>query len=67
MSVEAVDKRLDRRFVEMSQVGCTLARLLTEHERLRVDETESINNDFAFNGLNGVNDDGNSSRGQLLE
>lgn len=67
MSVKAVNKRLDRRFVEMSQIGCTLARFLAEHERLWVDETESINDDFALNGLNRINNNGNSSRGQLLE
>ena len=49
MSVETVDESLDGRFVEMSQVGGTLTRFLTKHERLWVDESESIDDYLALN------------------
>ena len=67
MSVEAVYQSLNRRFVKMSQVRCTLAWLLTKHERLWVDETESINDDFALDGLDGIYHDCDGARIQLLE
>ena len=49
MSVEAVDESLDGRLVEVSQVGGTLTRFLAKHERLWVDEPESINDNLALN------------------
>lgn len=67
MSVEAVNKCLNGGFVEVAQIRGTLSRLLTKHERLWVDETESIYDDFALNGLDRINDHCNSSRRQLLE
>lgn len=51
----------------MSQVTCALTRLLTKHERLGVDEAEGVNDDLALDGLDGVDDDGDGARGQLLE
>ena len=67
MSVEAVDKGLNRRLIQVTQVGSTLAWLLPEHKRLRVDKSEGIDDDLALDGLDGVNYDGNSSRCQLFE
>jgi hypothetical protein len=67
MSVKTMNKRLDGRLVEMTQVRCALTRFLTEHKRLRVDESESIDDDLSLDRLNGINNDGNSSRCQLFE
>lgn len=67
MSVETVNKCLDRWLVEMTQVGCALSRLLSEHEGLWVNESECINNDLTLDGLNGIDDNCNSSRCQLLK
>lgn len=67
MTVQAVDECLDRGLVEVADVGSGLARLLTEHKCLWVDEAESINDDFALYGLNGVNDDSDGARGELFE
>lgn len=46
----------------MAEVRCTLPRFLAHHERLGVDESEGVDHDFAFHGLDWINDDGNSSR-----
>jgi hypothetical protein len=40
---------------------------LTHHEELWVDESESIDDDLALDGLDGIDDDGNSTRVELLE
>jgi hypothetical protein len=40
---------------------------LSEHESLRVDETEGVNDDLALDGLNRVNDDGDSAGCELFE
>jgi hypothetical protein len=32
-----------------------------------VDEAEGVDDNFAFDGLDGVDDDGNSTRGELLK
>ncbi len=42
-------------------------RLLAEHQRLRVDEPEGINNDLPLDRLDRVNDHGDGSRRKLLE
>lgn len=62
-----MDKSLDRGLVEMSQVRCTLARFLTKHERLWVDEAESIDDDLAFDGLYGIDHNSDSSGCQLFK
>lgn len=67
MSVETVNEGLDGRLVEMTQVRCALTRFLTKHKRLRVDESESIDDNLSLDGLNGINNNGNSSRCQLFE
>jgi hypothetical protein len=40
---------------------------LTQHQKLGVDETESIDDDLALDGLDRVNDDGDCTGVQLLE
>lgn len=67
VSVEAVDQSLDRGLVEVSNVGCGLSRFLSEHECLRVDETEGVDDDLALDGLDGVDDHSDSARCELLE
>jgi hypothetical protein len=67
VSIKTVNERLDRRLIEMPQVRCTLTGLLAKHERLWVDESESINDNFAFDRLDGVNDNRDGSWGQLFK
>ena len=40
---------------------------MTKHERLWVDDTESIDNDLAFNRLYRIYHNGDGSGGKLLE
>ena len=54
VSVQAVDEGLNRRLVNVSDVGCRLTRLLAGEEHVRVDKTESIYDDFSFDRLNWV-------------
>ncbi|EHL02309.1 hypothetical protein M7I_1652 [Glarea lozoyensis 74030] len=49
----------------MSQIRSTLTRLLAEHKRLWVNETESIDNNFALDGLDRVDNDCNGSRSSI--
>lgn len=51
----------------MAQVACALSWLLPKHQKLRVYESESVNDDFALDGLDGVDDDSYSTGVQLLE
>lgn len=67
VAVQAVDEGLNGRFVQVAQVGGGLAGFLPKHEGLRVDEAEGIDDDFAFDGLNGVDDDGDGARRELFE
>lgn len=67
MPVQTMYEGLYARFVQVAQVTRRLARFLAEHERLRVDKAESIDDDFAFDGLDGVDDDGDGTWCELLE
>jgi hypothetical protein len=40
---------------------------VAHHEGLRVDEAEGIDDDFALDGLDGVDDDGDGAGSELLE
>jgi hypothetical protein len=51
----------------MADVGGGLAGLVTHHESLGVNEAESIDDDFALDGLNGVNDNGDGAGCELFE
>ena len=51
----------------MSDVGCGLPGFLSEHEGLRVDEAESVDDDLALDGLDGVDDHSDSAGCELLE
>ena len=67
MPIQTVNQRLDRRVVQVSKIGRALTRLLTHHEGLRVDQSERIDHDLAFDGLYRIDDDGNSPWGELFE
>jgi hypothetical protein len=67
VSVEAVNQSLDRGLVEVSNVGCGLPGFLSEHECLRVDEAEGVNDDLALDGLDRVDDHSDSAGCELLE
>ena len=41
---------------------CSIPGLLSEHHHVGVDQSESIDDDFSFDALNGVDDDGDCSR-----
>lgn len=58
---------LDRGLVQMTNVTCRLPGFLTSHDGLRVDGSESVNDDFASYRLNWVDHDGDCSRVELLE
>ena len=65
--VQPVDQSRNRRFVQVAQVGGGLARLLSEHERLRVDEPKAVDDDFALDRLDRVDHDAHRPRVELLE
>lgn len=46
MSVETMDQSLNRRLLEMTDVGSGLTRFLVESDCLRIDGTESIDNNL---------------------
>lgn len=62
-----MDKCLNRGLVQVAKVGRALSGLLTQHEGLRVDQTEGIDDNLALDGLNGIDDNGDSAGCQLLE
>ncbi len=51
----------------MAKVGSTLTRLLTEHQRLRVNQSEGVDHNLALDRLDRIDDDGDRPRSQLLE
>jgi len=67
VAVEAMDEGLNGGFVEVAEVGGGLPRFLAEHQELRGDEPKCVDDDFAFDGLDGVDDDCDGARGELLE
>lgn len=67
MSVKTMNKRLNRRLVQVAQVRRALSRFLSQHQGLRVDKAECIDDDLALDGLNRINDHGDSAGCKLLE
>ena len=67
MPVQAVYQSLNAGFVQVAQVGCCLSRFLAHHEGLGGDETEGVDDNFALDGLDGVDDYGDGTGGELLE
>jgi len=67
MSIEPVNERLNAWLVNVANIGCSLAWLLSHHDGVRINKTECVNDDFSFNRLDGVNDDCYGARLQRLE
>lgn len=65
--VQAVDERLNRRLVDVPDVGCRLPWFLTKYDGVWVDEPECIDDDFSLDGLNWIDDDGDRPWVQLFE
>ena len=51
----------------MTEIGGALSGFLSEHEGLGVYEAEGIDDDFSFDGLDGIDDDGDGAGGELLK
>lgn len=51
----------------MAKIARALAGFLTHHKKLRVNEAERINDYFALDGLDGVDDNRDRAGVQLLE
>lgn len=62
-----MNQRLYTRLVQMSDVTRRLPRFLAGHDRRRGDGTEGVDDDFASDGLNGVDHYGDCSRVELFE
>ena len=58
---------LDTWLVQVPHVTRRLSRLLSAHDRMRIDRPERINHDFSPDGLNWVDDNGDGTRVQLFE
>lgn len=56
MPIEAMDERLNGRFVDMPDVRRRLAGFLTGEKHVWIDKTEGIDDDFALDGLDWVYD-----------
>lgn len=67
MPIKSVNQCLDARFIDVPDVRCCLTRFLATHDGMRVYQAEGVDYDFAFNGLDWVNDHRNRARGQLLK
>lgn len=67
VAIQTVDKGLDRGFVQMANVRCGLAGLVTHHESLRVDQAEGVNDNLALDGLYRIDDYGNGAGSELFE
>lgn len=65
--VEPVDERLDGGLVDVPDVRRRLPRLKALQDHRGVDEPERVDHDFALDGLDGVDDDGDGPAVELLE
>lgn len=67
LSIQVVYQSLNTWLVQMPNVTRRLPRLLSTHDRMRIDGPESIDDDFSPDGLNRIDNDGDGARVQLLE
>mmetsp|Transcript_9898 Transcript_9898/g.15865 ORF Transcript_9898/g.15865 Transcript_9898/m.15865 type:complete len:221 (+) Transcript_9898:722-1384(+) len=67
MTIESMNKCLNRRLLKMSNVARGLTRFLSQHHKLRIDQTEAVNDDLSFDGLDGVHNQGDSSAIESLK
>ena len=61
MPVQPMYQGLDTRLVQMTDVGGGLPRLLVEQHQLGVDRPESVDDDLALDGLDGVDHHGHGT------
>ena len=67
VAIETVDKSLDRWLIEVSEIGRRLAGFLSEDIGLRIDQSECVDDDFALDRLDWIDNDGDSAGRKLLE
>mmetsp|Transcript_24751 Transcript_24751/g.57698 ORF Transcript_24751/g.57698 Transcript_24751/m.57698 type:complete len:266 (-) Transcript_24751:471-1268(-) len=67
MSVEAMNQSLNRRFLQMTNIGRGLSWLLSQHHQLGIDQAKAINHHLAFDGLDGIHHESDSSRVECLK
>lgn len=67
MSIQTVYESLNGRFIEVTEVGGALPGFLAKHEGLRVYQSESVDDDFSFDGLDRIDDDGDGAGSELFE
>ena len=60
-------ERLNAGFLKIPDVSGGLAWFLTQYVDLRADESEGVDDDFFLHFLDGVNDESDGARIQLLE
>lgn len=60
-------QRLNTRLVQVSNIRRRLSRFLARHDRMRVDRSEGVDDDFATDGLDWVDDDGDGTGVQLFK
>ena len=58
MPIEAVNESLNGRFVDMADIGGRLTSFATGNHGLGLDEPEGIDDNFALDRLDGVNNHG---------
>lgn len=54
-------------FVQVTDVRGGLPRLVAKHQGLRINKSECVNDNFAFNGLDGIYNDGDGAWGELFK
>lgn len=67
LPIQVVNQRLYARLVQVSDVTRRLPRFLAGHDRRRGDGTEGVDDDFASDGLDGVDHYGYCSGVELFE
>lgn len=67
MPVQSVNESLYRRLVDVAYVRSRLAWFLARDDGVWVDQTEGIDDDLSFDGLDRVDDNGDGSRVERLE
>lgn len=56
MPIQAMNQTLNARLVDVSDVRCRLTWFLAENNGMGVDQAESVDDDFAFDRLDGIDD-----------
>mmetsp|Transcript_40664 Transcript_40664/g.68091 ORF Transcript_40664/g.68091 Transcript_40664/m.68091 type:complete len:296 (-) Transcript_40664:132-1019(-) len=67
VTIETMDERLNGWFVQVTQVGGSLARFVPKHHRLRVNQPERVDHHLALHTLDGIDNNGHCSLVERLE